>query len=74
MPDITSEFYIFPDGRLDAKNAAAYLGLSAKTLAMHRCAGTGPEFVKRGRVFYFKEALDEWVRKGKRQSTAQRSH
>jgi hypothetical protein len=52
---------IFPDGRLDTKNAATYLGLKEKTLAMMRGNGTGPKFIKRGRVFYFKEDLDEWL-------------
>ena len=47
------EVVIFPDGRLDVPNASDYLGLSQKTLAMMRCQGTGPEFIKRGRIFYF---------------------
>lgn len=51
----------FPDGRLDTKNAALFLGLSPKTLAMMRSAGNGPKFVKRGRVFYFLEDLQAWV-------------
>lgn len=54
-----------PDGRLDTKNASKYLGLSVKTLAMMRCAGSGPDYVKRGRVFYFKNDLDAWLREGK---------
>ena len=62
---------VLPDGRLDAKNAAIYLGLSVGTLAMQRCAGRGPAFVKRGRVFYFKDDLDEWLRDGKVTSTSQ---
>ncbi len=57
----TIDISIFPDGRLDVPNAASYLGLSQKTLAMMRCNGTGPKFIKRGRVFYFKEDLDEWL-------------
>jgi hypothetical protein len=66
------EVMIFPDGRLDTQNAADYLGLSVKTLAMMRCNGTGPKFIKRGRIFYFKEDLDEWILKeGKRFSTVQ---
>jgi hypothetical protein len=65
------EVVVLPDGRMDAKNSAAYLGLSVKTLAMMRCAGTGPKFVKRGRVFYFKRDLDEWLREGIAFSTAQ---
>ena len=62
---------VLPDGRLDAKNAAIYLGLSVGTLAMQRCTGRGPAFVKRGRVFYYKDDLDEWLRNGRVFSTAQ---
>lgn len=62
---------VLPDGRMDAKNAAIYCGLSAKTLAMKRCDGTGPKFVKPGRVFYFQEDLDEWLRSSHAKSTAQ---
>ena len=68
----TIEVVIFPDGRLNAANAADYLGLSQKTLAMMRCQGTGPEYIKLGRIFYFKDDLDGWInRDGKRSSTAQ---
>ena len=62
---------ILPDGRMDAKNAAKYLGLTVKTLAMMRSQGRGPRFVKRGKVFYFKADLDEWIAEGKARSTAQ---
>lgn len=63
---------IYPDGRLDVKNAATYLGLSEKTLAMMRCDGSGPEYIKRGRVFYFRKDLDTWLNEGgKVKSTAQ---
>ena len=63
---------IFPDGRLDTANAALYLGLSVKTLASMRCSGSGPRFVKRGRIFYFREDLDAWMAEAPRvQSTAQ---
>jgi hypothetical protein len=66
------EIMIFPDGRLDTKNASAYLGLSEKTLAMMRCQGTGPRFIKRGRIFYYQEDLDAWLAQAKRvTSTAQ---
>jgi len=69
----TKEINMFPDGRLDSKNAAIYLGFSGKTLAMMRCQGTGPEYIKRGRIFYFKTDLDQWVMKtGKRISTGRR--
>lgn len=64
--------YIFPDGRLDAKNAARYLGLKEKTLAMMRGNGTGPRFIKPGRIFYYKEDLDSWLNAaGRIWSTAQ---
>jgi len=63
---------IFPDGRLDVRNAARYLGLKEKTLAMMRGTGTGPKFIKRGRVFYFKDDLDAWLNaNGRYISTAQ---
>jgi hypothetical protein len=58
------DIVILPDGRMDRKNAARYLGLSVKTLAMHVSRGTGPKFIKRGRVFYFREDLDQWLRNG----------
>ena len=62
---------MLPDGRMDAKNAATYCGLSVKTLAMKRCDGNGPKFVKLGRVFYFRDDLDEWLRGNRASSTAQ---
>lgn len=55
---------ILPDGRMDRKNAALYLGLSVKTLATHAGKGTGPRFIKRGRVFYFRSDLDKWLQEG----------
>ena len=68
----TVEVVFLPDGRMDVPNAADYLGLSQKTLAMMRCQGTGPKYIKRGRIFYFREDLDQWIMKaGKRTSTAQ---
>ena len=63
---------MYPDGRMDTKNAALYLGLEEKTLAMKRSDGTGPSFIKRGRIFYFREDLDAWINEAKKaSSTAQ---
>ena len=63
---------MYPDGRLDSKNAARYLGFEEKTMAMKRSDGTGPSFIKRGRIFYFKDDLDAWISKAtKSTSTAQ---
>lgn len=62
--------FVLPDGRMDAKNAAIYCGMSVKTMAMKRCDGTGPRYVKRGRIFYFREDLDAWMRDAMKASTA----
>ncbi len=68
----TVKVKMYPDGRLDTKNTALYLGLEEKTLAMKRSDGTGPSFIKRGRIFYFKEDLDAWISECRRaKSTAQ---
>ena len=69
---LQKEVVMYPDGRLDVKNASSYIGLSEKTLAMMRCSGDGPKFVKRGRIFYFREDLDSWLNaNGRFTSTAQ---
>lgn len=57
---------VLPDGRMDTQNAARYLGLSVKTMAIMRSNGTGPSYIKLGRVFYFKEDLDAWVAQAER--------
>jgi len=63
---------VFPDGRMDALNASTYVGLSIKTMAMMRSKGTGPEFIKRGRIFYYQDDLDKWLNaNGKAVSNAQ---
>jgi hypothetical protein len=65
------EVRIYPDGRLDGRNASAYLGLSEKTLACMRSTGDGPEFIKLGkRCFYQRETLDSWVQSRRATSTA----
>lgn len=62
---------VLPDGRMDTKTAAAYLGYSPKTLANWRPLGMGPRFVKLGRIFYFRADLDEWIAAhGRASSTA----
>ena len=69
------EVVIYPDGRMDTTNASTYIGLSEKTLAMMRCNGSGPKFVKRGRVFYFQGDIDAWMNaQGRHTSTAQAKH
>lgn len=65
------EVRVLPDGRVDTKNAAAFIGLSEKTLAMMRSRGTGPKFLKRGRIFYFVHDLQAWISEGEARSTSQ---
>ena len=67
----TQNVVVLADGRMDRKNAARYTGLAVKTLAMHATRGTGPKMVKRGRVFYFRADLDEWLTAGRCISTRQ---
>lgn len=64
------EIIVMPDGRMDRRNAAAYLGFSEKTLAQWACKGIGPKFIKRGRVWYRREWLDNWLNEGTATSTA----
>ena len=66
------EVVTYPDGRMDTCNTSKYTGLSDKTLAMLRCNGTGPKFIKRGRIFYFQSDVDDWINaNGRMTSTAQ---
>lgn len=54
---------VLPDGRMTRPDAARYLGYRPKTLAMWKLQGKGPESVKvGGRVFYFLEALDAFIK------------
>jgi hypothetical protein len=52
---------VLPDGRMDRRNAAAYLGYAEKTLAQWASLGIGPSYIKRGRIWYRKEELDAWT-------------
>ena len=77
-PDVIHEnikqtpVHVYPDGRVDTLNAARYTGYAEKTLAMKRNSGTGPPFVKRGKVFYYIEDLVAWLQgHGKVLTTAQ---
>lgn len=54
---------LLPDGRLSRSDAAAYLGIAPKTLAMWATRGKSPAFVRvGGLVFYFLKDLDAFVR------------
>ena len=54
---------VLPDGRMDRVNAAKYIGVAVKTLAMWQLDGRGP--VSRlvgGRRYYQKDDLDAFIR------------
>lgn len=59
--DAVPGIVILHDGRMTAANAARYLGYSEAALANMRLAGTGPKFIKPGRIFYYRADLDEWL-------------
>jgi predicted DNA-binding transcriptional regulator AlpA len=58
---------------LRAPAAAAYIGLSASTLAKMRLRGDGPAYAKAGPriVVYDLRDLDEWIRSRRRHSTSE---
>ncbi len=54
---------ILPDGRMTRRDAARYLGMKPKTLAMWQLGGKGPRSYRvGGRRFYFKSDLDDFIR------------
>ena len=54
-----------------APEAAKHLRISERTLAKHRCYGTGPIYRKNGgRIVYTLADLETWSRRGERRSTS----
>jgi len=48
------------------------MGIAEKTLAMMRTLGTGPVYIKRGKIFYFLEDINEWFQQdGKHTKTSE---
>lgn len=67
--DPTVKIRILPDGRVSRGDAAAFLGLSPKTMAQMACQGRGPLPRKvGGRAFYFIKDLEAFVSNGARQA------
>ena len=64
------EVQFLPDDRMDAANTARYTGYAPKTLANLRSSGKGPKFTKPGKIFYYKNDVDEWLRGARVTSTA----
>lgn len=50
--------------KLDTEEAAIYLGVTVRTLANWRSAGSGPKFYKPSEklTYYFKDDLDAWIK------------
>ena len=62
------------DVLFDQKKAAHVLGLSVRTLERHRLAGTGPRYVRLGRlVRYRQQDIADFVERNLRTSTAENS-
>ena len=62
------------DVLFDQKKAAHILGLSVRTLERHRLAGTGPRYVRLGRlVRYRQQDIADFVERNLRTSTAENS-
>ena len=60
-----------PTDRLTTEEAAEYVRLSPRTLERYRVTGEGPRYLKLGdRVFYCRDALDEWLIRKTRKSTS----
>lgn len=55
----TVKIVVRPDGRLDRKSAAAYIGISPKTLANMQTRGLGPRSTLVGGRRYYK--LDDVI-------------
>ena len=59
-------------GFFDTWRAAAYLGLSRRTLDCYRVSGEGPAFHRFGnRVRYLLSDLDDWAAKRRATTTAE---
>lgn len=56
---------------LNQRQAAAKLGLSVRTMERHRVAGTGPRYIRMGRLVRFRPSdLAAWVDASARNSTS----
>jgi predicted DNA-binding transcriptional regulator AlpA len=62
----------FPQRFVCTKEAAAFTGVSSRTLEKHRTCGTGPQFCKvGGRVLYAVDDLTGWITRGAKRSTSE---
>jgi predicted DNA-binding transcriptional regulator AlpA len=60
------------DQLFDQQHAARLLGLSVRTLERHRVAGTGPQWVRLGRLVKYRPIdLTAWIESNVRASTSE---
>ena len=53
---------VLPDGRMSRRDAARYIGVSTKTMAMWKLEGKGPPSILIGmRRFYWRDKIDFWI-------------
>lgn len=70
MNIVQTTIKVLPDGRVSRADAAAFLGISPKTLAEWKRLGQGPRSIRvGGRIFYKLEDLDAFVTTGARQAS-----
>ena len=68
---MTPNLSALPPRFLRTKEAAHFVGLSARTLEKHRTYGTGPSYRKLGgRVVYAVDDLQAWTERGAVTSTS----
>lgn len=60
---------VLPDGRVKRSDAAAFLGVTPKTLAEYSCLGKGPRPRRvGGRIFYYLQDLEAYRDTGAREA------
>ena len=66
----TPRVRVLPDGRMTRRDAATYLGIAEKTVAMWDLADPNKlgGIKVGGRRFYYKDRLDDFIRNGARAS------
>jgi len=56
---------VLPDGRMNRKSAARYIGCAEQTLTVWAMRGVGPRPIRvGGRVFYRKSEVDRFISAG----------
>lgn len=67
-----TDIRVFPDGRVNCRDACKFLGLSYKTLATQRSQGIGPPFLRVGKAIHYRlDDLQNWLESCRAQSTAE---